>query len=157
MNYSALSWVHIGSSILALMTGLAVLLRTKGTRTHRRIGYAYVASMITLNLTSLFIFSLTGRFSPFHVMAILSLAIVIAGFVPVFLRRPAGGWLELHLHFIAWSYIGLLAAAASEAAVRIPRAPFWWAVIASAAVIIMAGAILLAHNRPRLLARYQRR
>ncbi len=157
MDYPLLSQVHILAAIVAIATGFVVLRRPKGTRRHRRLGYLYVGSMVTLNLSSFFIFKLTGRFSPFHVAAFLSLATTLAGFVPVFLRRPAHGWLDMHLQFMSWSYIGLLAAAASEAAVRIPAYRFWWAVILSSAAIIMAGAIILAHNRPKLLARYGRR
>lgn len=138
-----------------MIAGLMLVLLTKDTRLHRRIGYAYVASMV-VNLSSLFVFSLTGRFSPFHIAALFGLATVIAGFVPVFLRKPVGGWLDLHLKFMIWSYIGLLAAAASEAAVRIPESRFWWAVIINSAVIIVAGAFLLTRHRPTLLARYGR-
>ncbi|HEY5559230.1 MAG TPA: DUF2306 domain-containing protein, partial [Steroidobacteraceae bacterium] len=150
------SQLHMATATIAIVAGLLVLLQTKGTRRHRRFGYVYVASMVTLNVSSFFIFRLTGEFSPFHVAAFLSLATVIAGFLPVYWRRPADGWLQVHFQFMAWSYIGLLAATASELAVRIPESPFWWAVIASSAVIIMAGALVLAHNRPKLLARYGR-
>lgn len=157
MGYSALSTFHIATAILALATGLLVLVSTKGTRRHRRTGYVYVASMVALNVSSFFIFSLTGRFSLFHVAAMLSLATVVAGFLPVFLRRPRDGWLPMHLEIMAWSYIGLLAAAASEAAVRIPKSPFWWAVAVASGTVIVAGGLVLAHNRPTLLARYGRR
>jgi len=156
MNYPVVSQLHMATATIAIVAGLLVLLQTKGTRRHRRFGYVYVASMVTLNVSSFFIFRLTGEFSPFHVAAFLSLATVIAGFLPVYWRRPADGWLQVHFQFMAWSYIGLLAATASELAVRIPESPFWWAVIASSAVIIMAGALVLAHNRPKLLARYGR-
>ena len=156
MSYPLVSLLHMATAAIAIVAGLFVLLQVKGTRRHRRFGYVYVASMVTLNVSSFFIFRLTGEFSPFHVAAFLSLATVIAGFLPVYWRRPADGWLEVHFQFMAWSYIGLLAATASELAVRIPESPFWWAVIASSAVIIMAGALVLAHNRPKLLARYGR-
>ena len=156
MNYPLVSLLHMATAAIAIVAGLLVLLQVKGTRRHRRIGYLYVTSMVTLNVSSFFIFKLTGEFSPFHVAAFLSLATVIAGFLPVYWRRPSEGWLEVHFQFMAWSYIGLLAAAAAELAVRIPESPFWWAVIVSSAVIIMAGALILAHNRPKLLARYGR-
>ena len=156
MNYPLVSQLHIATATIAIVTGLLVLLQVKGTRRHQRLGTVYAASMVTLNVSSFFIFRLTGEFSAFHVAAFLSLATVIAGFLPVYWRRPVDGWLELHFQFMAWSYIGLLAATASEIAVRIPKSPFWWAVIVSSAVIIMAGALILAHNRPKLLARYGR-
>lgn len=156
LDYPAISILHILAAVIAIVTGLWVVLNTKGTRRHRRVGYVYVVSMVTLNVSSFFIFKLTGEFSPFHVAAFLSLATVIAGFVPVYRRRPVQGWLHMHLQFMAWSYIGLLAAAAAEAAVRIPETRFWWAVIVSSVAIMMAGAIILARHRPRLLARFGR-
>jgi uncharacterized membrane protein len=154
VNYSAISWLHITTAAGAVIAGFVMLLQPKGTRLHRRLGYLYVAAMVTLNVSSFFIFALTGSFSPFHIAAILSLATVIVGFVPVYLRRPVGGWLDLHLEFMVWSYIGLLAATASEIAVRIPQWRFWWAVIISSVLIIVAGGAILARQRPRLLARH---
>ncbi|HEV2292419.1 MAG TPA: hypothetical protein VGR35_01105 [Tepidisphaeraceae bacterium] len=59
--------------------GLLVLLRAKGTRSHRVIGYLYVAAMLALNVTAFLIYRLYGRFGPFHVAALVSLAMVIAG------------------------------------------------------------------------------
>lgn len=157
MGYPAISMLHMATAVTAMIAGLCVVLLTKGTRRHRRMRYVYVASMLALNVSSFFVFSLTGRFSPFHVASMFSLATVIAGFVPVYLRRPRGGWLRMHMELMVWSYVGLLAAAASEAAVRLPAAPFWWAVAAATGTIILAGAAILAHNRPGLLARYARR
>ena len=156
MSYPLVSQLHVATALIAIATGLVMLLQVKGTRRHRRLGYVYVGSMVTLNVSSFLVFKLTGEFSPFHVAAFLSLAMMVAGFLPVYWRRPAEGWLELHFQFMAWSYIGLLAATASEIAVRIPKSPFWWAVSVSSAVIIMAGVLILAHNRPKLLARYGR-
>ena len=46
-----------------MAAGLGVVLMRKGTRVHRRVGYFYVVSMLALNVSSFFIFSLTGRFS----------------------------------------------------------------------------------------------
>lgn len=140
-----------------MAAGLGVVLMRKGTRVHRRVGYLYVVSMVALNVSSFFIFSLTGRFSPFHVASMFSLTILVAGFLPVLLRRPQGGWLRLHMEFMVWSYIGLLAAAVSEAAVRIPETPFWWSVAGGTAVVVVTGALIWAHNRPRLLAQFMRR
>lgn len=154
MGYSPLSWLHIAAAVVAISAGLFVLLMTKGTRRHRRVGYVYLVSMIAMNVSSFFIFSLTGRFSPFHAASMFSLATLVAGFLPVYLRRPQGGWLRLHMEFMVWSYIGLLAAAVSEAAVRIPETPFWWSVAGGTTVVIVTGAMIWAHNRPGLLAQF---
>src|SRR5688572_29259986 len=112
--------VHALLGVAALILGLALLLRRKGTRVHRRIGQAYVLSMLLLNLTALMIYDLHGRFGPFHVASVISLATIGAGFAPVYLRRPQAAWLQLHAIFMCWSYVGLLAAFVAEVAVRVP-------------------------------------
>ena len=83
-----LGFVHTLFGLAALATGCAVVIRRKATRIHRRIGRAYVAAMLLLNLTALLIYDLYGRFGPFHVAALISLATVLAGIVPVLRRRP---------------------------------------------------------------------
>jgi uncharacterized membrane protein len=108
LSYSYISLLHIATAIIAMVTGLLLVLATKGTRRHKQVGYGYVASMVALNLSSLF------------------------------------------------TYVGLLAAAASEIAVRVSESRFWWAVIVSSAVIIIAGAFLVTHLRSKLLERYGR-
>ena len=82
--------VHALLGVAALILGLAVLLRRKGTRGHRRLGQAYVLTMALLNVTALMIYDLYGRFGPFHVASLISLATVGGGFVPVYLRRHEG-------------------------------------------------------------------
>ena len=49
------------------MLGGIVVLRRKGTRSHRRIGLAYAAALLLVNATALAIYDLYGRFGPFHV------------------------------------------------------------------------------------------
>jgi uncharacterized membrane protein len=73
--------------------------------------------MVILNVSSLAIYRLTGHFEPFHALALFSLATVVGGVVPALRRRP--GWLMAHYWSMAWSYLGLLAAACSEIVVRL--------------------------------------
>jgi hypothetical protein len=49
----AFGLVHALIGVAALLLGLAVVLRRKGTRAHRRIGRAYVVSLVLLNATAL--------------------------------------------------------------------------------------------------------
>lgn len=154
VNYSPLSVLHVAAAVLALVAGAFVLLRVKGTRLHRQVGYAYAGAMVVMNSMSFFLFNLTGRVSPFHVMAVISLATVLSGLSAAALRRPRDGWLDVHLQFMVWSYIGLLAAAVSEAAVRLPKAPFWGAVAGASFLVLAAGGFLLARRLPRLRKRY---
>jgi uncharacterized membrane protein len=63
---------HIILALAAMIAGLLVLRASKRTRWHRRVGWAYVGSMVGLNATALCIYRLNGRFGPFHVAAVLS-------------------------------------------------------------------------------------
>jgi len=144
--------IHLASAIVALAAGAWVVLRPKGTATHRRIGWVYAFSMLTLNVTALMIYRLTGTFGPFHIAALLSLATLIAGIIPAWRRRPAGKWLDHHYFWMAYSYLGLLAATVAETATRVPSVqafaggptPMFWIVVvlASVAVFIVGGRVI---------------
>jgi uncharacterized membrane protein len=146
-----LGLVHALLGVAALILGIAQLLRRKGTPLHRRVGQAYVLSMALLNATALMIYDLDGRFGPFHVASLVSLATVAAGFVPVYLRRPRDAWMHLHAYFMCWSYVGLLAAFVSEVAVRVPGVGFGAAVFVATAVVMASGAVLIHTRVPSIL------
>jgi uncharacterized membrane protein len=144
--------VHVASAIVALVAGAWIVWRPKGTATHRRIGWLYAASMLTLNVTALMIYRLTGTFGPFHVAAIFSLATLIIGIVPAWRRRPVRTWLDQHYFWMTYSYLGLLAATVAETATRIPALQafaggptlaFWTVVaVSSLAVFVVGGRII---------------
>jgi uncharacterized membrane protein len=146
---------HAAFGVIALMLGMGVLTLTKGTSTHRRIGIGYVASMVLLNITALWIFDLTGRFGPFHVAALVSLATLAAGYIPARQRR-SHDWIALHGTFMAWSYVGLVAAFIAEIAVRIPGVGFSTGVIAATVMTVAGGALLIHTQVPRLAHRARR-
>jgi uncharacterized membrane protein len=153
---SLLGWVHTASAIVAILSGAAVLARRKGTRSHRRLGWVYAGGMLALNISALTIYRLFGGFGPFHVAALLSLATVIAGIV-VAVRRSDRGWVGRHYRFMTYSYVGLLAAGASEVAVRVPGSAFWWSVLAATALVMAVGGWLVERQRPVTLARHRDR
>ena len=147
MLYQFASGLHIGTAISALVLGLGVFLTRKGTRLHKQLGYAYFFNMLGLNISAFFIYRLTGHFGPFHGAALASLLMLIAGFIPSYLRLPQGRWLELHYEFMNWSYVGLVAAGVSEATTRLPSSPFWLAVAAGTLAVFVIGGILIARGR----------
>jgi uncharacterized membrane protein len=108
---------HFAAAVAALVLGAMVLAAPKGTAFHRTIGAGYVVAMVILGVSALAIYRLTGRFQPFHALALLSLATIARGMVPVLRRRP--GWLMAHYWNMAWSYVAPLAAACSEIVVRV--------------------------------------
>ena len=145
--HQVLSELHIGTAVSALIFGLCVFLTRKGTRLHKQFGYAYFFNMLGLNISALFIYRLTGHFGPFHGAALASLLTLMAGFSAAYLRLPHGRWLELHYEFMNWSYVGLVAAGASEATTRLPTAPFWPAVFAGTLIVFLIGGGLIARER----------
>ncbi len=161
MTLSAVGAAHFASACAALLFGLIVLLEHKGTTSHRALGGAYVAAMILLNLTAHGVYRLTGQFGPFHALALVSLAVVIRG-VAAAIRRRAG-WLVKHYYFMAWSYIGLLAAACIEVMARMPlfrgvlgggqRAILFG--LSIAVLFAIVGMILLRRLQARALAHHR--
>ena len=115
-------WFHTIVGLAALGSGLLVMLRTKGTRAHRTTGWIYVASMYVLCVASFgigatasapFVRAFGIGWGMFHVMALVSLATLTGGLVPI-LRRRGRHWFESHVAFMLWSYVGLVMATNSH-------------------------------------------
>ena len=143
--------VHTLFGFAALLLGFLVLMGRKGTLIHRRLGQSYAIAMIALNVTALLIYELYGRFGPFHVAAVVSLATVLAGLIPVVFRRPRETWMRLHATFMCWSYVGLFAAFVSEIATRVPGVRFGWGVVAATIAVVMVGAVLINGRVPTIV------
>lgn len=153
LTMNAVAAIHIVSAVVALAVGGLVFLLPKGTGRHRVVGRVYVVAMLSLNLTALIIFRLFGTFGPFHGAALLSLATVVPAFLAAYLRRP--GWLQRHYYLMSFSYVGLLAATASEAATRLPRTPFWWAVVLSSLLVLAVGGVIVFARAKKALSPFR--
>src|SRR5262245_16186831 len=95
MNPTSLGAAHFASAIAALALGAAVVPTTrKGTSEHRLVGMGFVLAMVTVNVTALGLYRLTGTFGPFHALALMSLMSLLLGVVPALRRQP--GWLVAH-------------------------------------------------------------
>ena len=112
--------IHLIVSIIALITGLFVLITTKGTKTHKQIGYVYSISMILVNLTAFMIYKLYGKFGIFHWFAVISCLTLFAGLYPV-LRKKSKNYLLAHFNFMYWSVVGLYCAFMAEIFSRLPK------------------------------------
>jgi uncharacterized membrane protein len=135
--HSPIGLIHLIASLLCLLSGSLVLVMAKGTQAHKTIGYTYGIFMLILNGTAFGLYNLFDGFGPFHFAALISLATLMAGMIPVLLRTKS--WLSLHFSFMYYSVIGLYAAFASEIIVRIPGISFGPAVgIATTLVMIIA-------------------
>tara|TARA_R100001143_G_C3360653_1_gene135258 strand:- start:9356 stop:9820 length:465 start_codon:yes stop_codon:yes gene_type:complete len=143
--------VHVVFALAALISGAAVVFRPKGDRWHRILGYFYTISLFLVNVSALSVYEDSVGFGPFHILAVISLATLICGFIPAFLRRPISSWLNLHAYFISWSYVGLVAAGIAQFATISSNLPTHFAVgLPSILVAIIGGALI--HTRvPKIL------
>jgi uncharacterized membrane protein len=148
MNYlneiiqNGIGWFHFITSVVALITGLVVILNPKGTLFHKRIGYIYVVSMLSLNISSFFIVNF-GGLSLFHFFAIVSLVSIAGGMLPTLQKKE--NWLAYHYYFMSWSVVGLYCAFWSEIGTRFVgnMKEFWWMVmLATVLTAAVGGAII---------------
>ena len=153
MIHGCIGYIHTAAALAALLFGAFVFPMLKGTRVHKVLGYLYATALLVTNVTAFCLYHLTGHFGLFHIAAIVSFLTLLAALIPVITRRPKASWLSLHYKYTCWSYAGLSAAAISEAAVRLPHAPFWPAVAAGSAIFFGAGAWLITQMKGRTLAR----
>jgi uncharacterized membrane protein len=149
---SSIGAAHVAAALAALVLGTMVIGAAKGTPFHRMMGAGYVAAMLIVNLSALAIYRLTGHFEAFHALALLSLTLLGRGVAAALMRRP--GWLSVHYQFMAWSYVGLLAATGSEIVIRL-GARFGliggpWQIIAAGVAIAMLATALGLVLLPRL-------
>ena len=163
---SLLGQVHFLTALIALATGAVVVLQTKGSALHRRIGWVYAASMIAVNVTALSIYRLTGTFGPFHIAALVSLAGLTAGILAVRRRRSNRNWLVRHYFSMSYSYLGLVAAAIAETATRSPALQavaggptpiFWITVVAASISVFVVGGIVVRRRAEVILRPFRAR
>jgi uncharacterized membrane protein len=113
--------IHFIASISALVLGTLVLFYEKGTSRHKLIGKLYALSMLIVLITAFMTYKLFGTWGIFHWTAVISSLTLIAGLLPVYLRRPVKNYRSLHFSFMYWSIIGVYGAFVSETLVRMPK------------------------------------
>lgn len=133
--------IHLIASICAVVFGTIVLIKLKGTKIHRRIGYLYVISMTVLLVSSFMIYRLFNGFGMFHYSSIFSSLNLIIGMVSIWLKWPKNNYKFYHLNFMYWSVISLYMALAAELFTRIPGQPFFMMVYLSSGLVLFAGFI----------------
>ncbi len=157
--------VHLVFSLLAILFGAVVLMLPKGTRWHRSWGHGYFWAMVGVVATALSLYNLTGRLTPFHFFAVVAGATVAAGLWSVLSRRPKKVWIEAHANWMAWSYVGLLAAFVAESLTRFAMPllagtlernalwpAFWILVAVGSAATIGVGAYAIRRRLPGAVA-----
>jgi len=138
--------VHIASAALALLLGVLVIAQPKGTRRHIVTGRLYGLAMFTLNGAALLGYFVHDRWGPFHTLALISLATLAAGMLPFLLGHRSASDVARHGYFMAWSYVGLLAAGVSQLTTKTLAQGPWISVALPSAIVVLIGGFLI-HSR----------
>ncbi len=109
---TTLGALHFIAALLALGLGPVVLSRKKGDARHVWLGRIWVASMLSVNLSALSMYDISGRPNLFHAFAILSLSALLPGFWAIrkYKKQRQRQFLVLHQHLMIWAYFGLFMA-----------------------------------------------
>jgi uncharacterized membrane protein len=144
--------IHSVLAMLGIAVGLVQFLRPKRGPAHRARGYAFVYAMLVADGAAMLVFQFTGRFNILHVGAIANLVCIILAIVPVLRSPRPSNWKNQHYYWMSWSYVGLLAAAATELVVRtshLATREQTWTVTAAVSVIVTAiGYVIINRYRP---------
>ncbi|UWU91816.1 DUF2306 domain-containing protein [Bradyrhizobium sp. CB1015] len=111
--------IHVVLALLCSAVGLIQFLRPKRGAGHRARGYFYVYAMLVSDGTTFLIHKFTGHFNVFHVAAIVNFGCIVLAVVPLLRMPRPSNWRSIHYHFIAWSYVSLLSAAAINTTLRL--------------------------------------
>ena len=101
--------LHLIGAIAALIIGAVMLIREKGTSSHKAVGRVWVGLMLLVSISSFFIFEIRNGAgpSPIHLLSIWTL--IALGFALFHIRR---GNRRAHRSFMIGTYLGLLIAGA---------------------------------------------
>lgn len=144
--------IHTVLAAAGIVLGLVQFLTRKRGSLHRAVGYAFVYAMLVADCAALLVFQFTGVFNILHVGVLTSLACIAAGLWPVLHSPRRTDWREKHYLWISWSYVGLLAAAVTELAVRtLPlgnAGQAWLVTLSVTLVVTLVGRALIIRHRP---------
>ena len=140
----AIATGHIVAAVSALLAGAAVLLRPKGTRTHRRIGTVYIIALVLVNVAALSLHR-ENAFGVFHALAVASLVTIAVGLSPLLLGKRSETVIGTHAYCMTWSYAGLVAAGCGQLAVAVGQDFSAWVVpMVIGTVLTVSGVIIFA-------------
>ena len=131
---SVLGSLHVAAAVLALAVAAIVLVRTKGTTAHVRLGRIYVVLLVLVDGFALLTYQ--NGIGPFHLLAVISLATLTAGLIWSPRRR---GSRQIHGILMIWSVAGLVGAGLAQGATAaLPQASPWPTVATTAGVCLLA-------------------
>jgi len=112
---SLIALCHVVAAVSALVLGAVMILREKGTPSHRVFGSGYVVLLVAVNAAALLLHR-EASFGVFHVLSLVSLVTVLVGVVPMVTGARSPAVIARHAYFMVWSYAGLVAAGVGQLA-----------------------------------------
>ena len=140
--YSTWGAIHLLAALSSLVLGTAVLVAPKERNIHRKAGRAYLFCMAAMIATAFGIYRQYNGLGIFHLAAVLTFLTLLAGMLPVLLKKRVRNWLRLHNGFMYLSVLELYIALVAEFLVRIPQATFLTVATLSSAVVLIPGGVL---------------
>ncbi len=144
--------IHAAVAILCIAIGLIQFLRPKRGASHRARGYLYVYAMLVTDGTAMLLYRFTGHFNAFHVGAIANLVCIVCAIVPLLRNPRPANWRTIHYNFIAWSYVSLMSAGATNIMARLlpvtTRGQVEWIALVLSLVMMVIAYILIRKYRP---------
>lgn len=98
--------LHLTAALASLLVGGLVLMRRKGTASHKLLGRMWVALMVTVAVSSFWLLGLNrGSFSWIHILSVWTL--VSLSLAVYYIRR---GNVRAHKGFMVGTFLGLVGA-----------------------------------------------
>ena len=148
----AIATVHIVAAVTALLAGAVVLLRAKGTRTHRRTGTVYVLALILVNVAALSLHR-EDAFGVFHALAVASLVTIAIGLSPLLLGKRSETVIATHAYCMTWSYAGLVAAGCGQLTVAVGEDLSAWVVPTVIGTALTVSGVIIFGRVPSIFDR----
>lgn len=148
----AVAAAHVGAAVSALAAGALVLALRKGTAAHRTGGFVYVLLLLLLNVAALSLHR-ESAFGVFHVLAVISLATLAFGVVPLLSGSRSPIVVAVHAYCMTWSYAGLVAAGLGQLTVTLGPDGGGWEVPAVIGVTLGLSSAVIFSRVPRVLDR----
>jgi uncharacterized membrane protein len=148
----ALATGHVLAAVSALGAGVAVLLSSKGTRTHRVLGTVYVLALVLVNVAALSLHR-ENTFGVFHALAVVSLATIAVGLSPLLFGNRSPMVIATHAYCMTWSYAGLVAAGCGQLTVAVGQDAEAWVVPVTIATVLSISGIVIFGRVPSTIDR----
>lgn len=119
-SHSVSGLMHFISATLGLILGLGILFLKPGSRVHKISGYIFIPTLITVNISALFIHEMGMMFGPFHFLIPFSLLSLFFGIRPFLVKMERTKKLKQHIAGMVGASLGLWAAFCAELLARTP-------------------------------------